>query len=126
MDLRTPLGRVRGLGSAKNGVHHWWAQRLTAIALIPLGIWIVATALYLLSGDYAAARETLSGPITAAVWILSLVALFHHAQLGAQVILEDYVHHEGLKFGSIIVMKLVFAALALIAIISVLRITLGS
>ncbi|MEM7251476.1 MAG: succinate dehydrogenase, hydrophobic membrane anchor protein [Pseudomonadota bacterium] len=126
MDLRTPLGRVRGLGSAKSGLHHWWAQRLTGVALVPLSVWFVAVTIMMVNGDYEAAREWVSGPIVAAIWVFFLAALFHHAQLGMQVIIEDYVHDEGVKLGTLIAIKMAFLVLALIAIIAVLRIALGS
>ena len=125
MNLRTPLGRVRGLGSAKTGLHHWWGQRLSALAMIPLGLWFVAVTISLLNSDYASAREGLSGPVMATVWVLFLAALFYHAQLGMQVVLEDYLHCKAIKIGAVILMKLAFIVLGLISIIAVLRIALG-
>ncbi|MCH9672072.1 MAG: succinate dehydrogenase, hydrophobic membrane anchor protein [Gammaproteobacteria bacterium] len=126
MDLRTPLGRVRGLGSAKTGLHHWWAQRLTAVALVPLTLWFVGVTIAMVNGDYDSARAWVSGPFVAAIWVLFLVALFHHAQLGMQVIIEDYVHDEAFKLTALILMKLIFAIVGLVAVIAVLRIALGS
>ena len=126
MNLRTPLGRVRGLGSAKTGLHHWWGQRLSALALIPLGLWFVTVTICLLNSDYASAREGLSGPVMATVWVLFLAVLFYHAQLGMQVVLEDYLHCKGMKIGAVILMKLIFIVLGLISIIAVLRIALGN
>lgn len=126
MDLRTPLGRVRGLGSAKTGLHHWWAQRITAVALVPLSIWFVGVVIAMVNGEYESARAWVSGPVVAAIWVAFLAAMFHHAQLGMQVVIEDYVHDEAVKLGAIIAMKLVFVIVALISIIAVLRIALGN
>lgn len=120
MDRRTALGRVRGLGSAKEGVHHWWAQRITAIALIPLSLWFVAGLIKAANGGYAAAAQWLARPISTIMAMLLLIALFHHTQLGLQVVIEDYVHHEGAKIALIIIVKLasfVFAAVGIFAVL---------
>src|SRR5690606_5979046 len=85
MGLRTPLGRVRGLGSAKEGSHHWWMQRVTAVALVPLTLWFVASLLCLAGADHAPAADWLASPLTAVLMLLLIVATFHHLQLGVQV-----------------------------------------
>ena len=126
MSLRTPLGRVRGLGSAKGGTEHFWAQRLTAIALVPLALWFVASLAALAGADHAAAKAWLAEPFTAVVMILVVATGFHHGQLGLQVVIEDYVSTEWIKMSSIIVVKLATVALAVAAIFAVLRIALGS
>ena len=125
MSYRTPLGRVRGLGSAKDGTHHWWAQRLTAIALVPLVIWFVISVLTMVGSDRATLVAWLGNPVTAALMVMLILAVFHHAQLGLQVVIEDYVHSESWKIGLIIFVK--FAALLLggIAVISVLKLAFG-
>ncbi len=126
MSLRTPLGRVRGLGSAKEGTEHFWAQRVTAIALVPLALWFVASLAAHAGADHATASAWLAEPFTAVVMILLIGAGFHHGQLGLQVVIEDYVATEWVKVSSIIVVKLAVVALAVAAVFSVLRIAFGS
>lgn len=125
MELRSTLGRVRGLGSAKEGVHHWWAQRMTAVALVPLSIWFVAGVIALVGADHAAAVAWFKSPINATLMVLVIVATFYHAALGLQVVLEDYVHHEGQKIVSIMVVKGLCALLGMLAVIAVLKLTFG-
>ena len=122
MSLRSDLGRVRGLGSAKEGVAHWWAQRLTAIALIPLMLWLVASLAWLTGADIVAVESWIADPIVAVLLVLLLATGFYHAQLGLQVVIEDYVHSEALKLFSIILVKFLAIALAVSAIFAVLRI----
>ena len=126
MNFRTPLSVVRGAGAAKDGTRHWWAQRLTAAALVPLGIGFVVIALGLLGSDYDGARTALAHPVAAALWILFTIALFHHAQLGLQVVVEDYVHSAGLKIAAIVAVKFTALALGAVSIVSILRISSGS
>ena len=92
MGFRSPLGKVRGLGSAKDGTHHWWMQRLTALALIPLAIWFVVSVVSLLGQPHAAFLAWVKNPVSATLLVLLIAATFHHAQLGVQVVIEDYVH----------------------------------
>jgi len=122
MSLRTELARVRGLGSAKEGVAHWWAQRLTAIALVPLMLWFVASVVWLAGADIVAVESWVADPIVAVLLVLLLATGFHHAQLGLQVVIEDYVHSEGLKLFGIVLVKFLAVALAASAIFAVLRI----
>ena len=126
MQFRSPLGKVRGLGSAKDGTHHWWMQRLTAIALVPLVIWFVVSVIALVGKDHAAFKAWVGNPISATLLIILIAATFHHAQLGLQVVIEDYVHGEGLKLAAILVVKGLALVLAGIGIISVLRIAFGA
>src|SRR3546814_16387290 len=102
MSTRTPIGRIRGLGSAKAGTQHWWVQRVTAVALIPLTLWFVVALITLAGADHAAATAWLASPVTAVLMMLLVVATFHHMQLGLQVIIEDYVHREGWKLALIV------------------------
>src|SRR3546814_6816815 len=97
MSMRTPLGRIRGLGSAKDGTGHWWAQRVTALALVPLTVWFVASVIGMAGADHASFVAWIASPLVAGLMILLIVATFHHAQLGLQVIIEDYVHDEGVQ-----------------------------
>lgn len=120
MSLRSPLGRVRGLGSAKDGTGHWWAQRLTALALIPLGLWFCAAVIAMTGADYATVAAWAGSPLVAGLLILLLGATFYHAALGLQVVIEDYVHREMVKLLLILAVKAILSALALAAILSVL------
>ena len=85
--FRTPLGQVRGLGSAKEGSHHWWVQRLTAVALVPLSLWFVVSLISLSQADYPSVVAWLSSPLVTVLLLCLIWALFHHAQLGIQVVL---------------------------------------
>jgi len=125
MSLRTPLGRVRGLGSAKGGTHHWWAQRLTAIALIPLTFWLIYSVVCMTTLDYLAAIGWLQSPITSTLLILFIIALFYHAQLGMQVVIEDYVECEVIKITSIVLLKFIIWFAGLASIMAILKVFLG-
>ncbi len=122
MSLRTPLGRARGLGSAKEGVAHWWAQRLTAVALVPLAIWFVVSIAALAGADHGAVVAWLRAPVSAILMVLLVAVALYHLQLGLQVVLEDYVHTEWLRLAAIIGVKLAAAVLALAALYAVLKI----
>ena len=122
--LRSPLGRARGLGSARAGSHHWWAQRLTSLALIPLTLWFIFAVLHLSGASHQVVIDWLSTPLTLGLMLALIVATFHHLQLGVQVILEDYVHDGRAKMGSILAMKALCMLLALVCIVSVLKIGL--
>ena len=95
--MRSDLGRVRGLGTAKEGVHHWWMQRLTAIALVPLTLWFIISIASLNSASYAETVNWLSIPIVSILMILLVSSTLYHALLGVQVVVEDYIHQEGFK-----------------------------
>jgi succinate dehydrogenase / fumarate reductase membrane anchor subunit len=125
MQFRSPLGKVRGLGSAKDGTHHWWMQRVTAIALVPLVIWFVVSIVMLIGKDHAAFKAWVSNPISATLLVLMIGATFHHAQLGVQVVIEDYIHGEGAKLALVLFVKFAALVLAGIGIVSVLRIAFG-
>lgn len=122
MSLRSPLGRVKGLGAAHEGVGHWWAQRLTAVALVPLLVWFVASVAAMAGADHAAVRAWMASPVVAGLLILLTVAGFHHAALGAQVVIEDYVHHEAAKVGAILAVKALALVLALTSVLAVLSV----
>ena len=125
MTRRSPLARVRGLGTAREGVAHWWAQRLTAVALIPLLIWFVASLCAMTGADYVDVRAWIAQPMVSILLVLLAVAAFHHAQLGLQVVLEDYVQTEWLKLSGIALVRFAAIALAVAAILSVARIAFG-
>ena len=126
MDLRTPIARARGLGSAKDGTRHWWMQRITAIALIPLSVWLVGSLVAIGAADHAQTVHWIRSPAVSIALLLTIAALFHHAQLGMQVIIEDYVQVEWKKIAALIAVKLIAIAVAASAAFSVLKIALGS
>jgi succinate dehydrogenase / fumarate reductase, membrane anchor subunit len=126
MQLRTTTGRIRGLGSAREGVDHWKAQRLSALSNILLVLWFVFSMIALAGGGYAEYRAWIASPITASLMILLIISVFHHARLGVQVVIEDYVHHEGAKVASLAALTLVAVGLAVACIVAVLKISLGS
>ena len=125
-DLRTPLARARGLGSARVGVHHWWAQRLTAIALIPLVVWFAISLVMMSGADYGAVRAWIGSPVVMVLLILTIAIGLHHGQLGLQVVIEDYVHGDGFKLALIVAVRFIAVLFGLAAIVAVLRIGLGS
>lgn len=104
-DLGAPLKRARDLGSAKRGVGHWWVQRLTAIALIPLMLWFVWLVLHLPHLDYAGARGMVANPVDALLLIMFTATMFWHGQLGLQVVIEDYVHSCWLELTLLVTVK---------------------
>src|SRR6185312_1252716 len=132
-NLRSPLGQARGLGSAHQGLHHWWVQRLTALALVPLTLWFVIEIIRLIhgagGGDPGATYQDflawLASPLNATLMIVFLGVSFHHAQLGVQVVLEDYVAGHGRRIASIIAVKLICYALAALGIVSTLIVCFG-
>ena len=121
-ELRTPLGRARGLGSAKDGVHHWWMQRLTAIALALLTPWFLWLLLTLPSTDLASVHAVLALPHNALFLLVFVIALFWHARLGLQVVIEDYVHTRSLELGLQVLVIFACALGALTAAVAIGRI----
>lgn len=124
MKYESSLKRAQGLGSAKSGVHHWLIQRITAIALIPLGLWFVGFFLLFLTSSYEEAHAAFLSPWTVALAISFVIALFYHASLGMQVIWEDYVPHELTRWALIMGTHLFCSFLAILSIISILKIFL--
>jgi len=125
MSLRTPLGRVMGLGSAKDGTAHWWAQRLSAMALALLGLWFVGSLAGLDSADYATARTFVAEPLNTVLLSLLFVTMSYHSYLGVQVVIEDYVHAAALKVATLVVSRFAHVLVAAIAVYAILRIGLG-
>jgi len=121
MSMRSPLAVARGFGSAKTGSEHWWVQRLTAVALIPLTLWLVFSLTALVGADHATLVAWLSSPFRLALLILFLLVMFHHAALGLQVVIEDYVQHENIRLAVLVATKLVLWLLAAVAVLSALR-----
>ena len=123
--LRSKLGRVRGLGSTREGVHHWWAQRMSAMALLPLSLWFIYSLISLTGSDYYAFQAWASEFGNSVFLVLLLVAMFHHAQLGLQVVIEDYVHSELWKMGMLLFVKYGSVLFAASGIFAVLKISLA-
>jgi len=123
--MRSPLGRAIGLGSAKEGVDHWWAQRITAIALVPLSLWFVSAAIGLVGADLDTVQNWIGLPLPAILLILLLIAMFYHLSLGLQVVIEDYVHSEFPKLGLIVVLRLLCFGFAVAGIFAVVSIAAG-
>ncbi len=119
--MRSQLGRARGLGSAKSGVAHWWAERITSIALIPLTLWFVWAAIHLLGATHDEVLYWVAGPLPIVLLICLLLATFYHMQLGLQAVVEDYVHVESVRFGLLLLIKAVCFVCALMGIVSVLK-----
>jgi len=124
--MRSPLGRAIGLGSAKEGVEHWWAQRITAIALLPLSLWFVSAVISLVGADLETVQNWVSQPLAAILLVLLLIAMFYHLALGIQVVIEDYVHTELARLGLVVVVRLLSFGFAVAGIFAVLSIAFGS
>jgi succinate dehydrogenase membrane anchor subunit len=126
--LRTPLGRATGLGSAKEGVQHWWMQRVTAVALVPLTIWFVIWVVTLAASgaDRAAFVAWLHDPVSAGVWVMLLIAAFYHGALGVQVVIEDYVGNDAARLGLIVVMRLAALLGCIFGVVAVAKLSLGA
>jgi len=124
--LRSPLQVARGLGSAKHGTEHWWSQRLTSIALVPLTVWFVFGVIGHLGADHAAFVAWMKSPFSAVMMVLTAVVTFHHAQSGLQVVIEDYVHVEWQKMALIIGVKFLSFALAAACVLAVVKIFIGA
>ena len=126
MEFRSQLGRVRGLGASHEGVHHFWVQRVTGVALVPLLLWFVFAATGMVNADLETFKVWVGTHYNPVLLILLILAMFHHAQLGLQVIIEDYVHSEAAKITSLILIKFAVVLIGGSAIFAVIRMTFGS
>ena len=122
--MQTPLARVRGLGSAKSGLSHWWHQRLTAIAMVPIMVASLILVAQIGMLDYQGAIDLMAKPLAATLLLLLVLVGFFHAALGLQVVIEDYVGNEGARMGLIIAVKMISFALAVLSIVSILKVAL--
>ena len=122
MSMRTPLGFARGLGSAKDGTHHWWMQRVTSVIMVPLMLWFVISLLTISRVDYPTLQYWMSRPWNAGLLLALLTTMFYHASLGMQVVYEDYVRPECRKVMAILITNLVLLVLGAVAIVAVLKI----
>ena len=125
-NLRTPLSQVKGLGSAKEGTGHFWIQRLTAIALVPLVLWLGFSIASLPGMDYVSIRERISSPFTSILLILFVITGFYHAKLGLQTVIEDYIGNHSTRTVMIIVVSFLAAILAVTGVFSILRIAFAT
>ena len=123
--LRSPLGHVAGLGSAKSGVHHWWWQRLTSIALVPLTIWFVVSLLSLPALDHVTLVAWMAQSWTALLLIVLVLAMTYHSQLGVQVVVEDYIHNTGMKTLTLVIVTFLHWLLAIAGVFAVLKVAFG-
>lgn len=123
-DMRSPLGRALGLGSAKEGVEHWWLQRMTAVALVPLTIWFAGSLIALAGSDYDTLIAWLRAPLATILIVLLLIALLYHTALGLQVVIEDYIHSAA-KLPALMAVRLGCFAFAVVGIVATLRIAFG-
>ncbi len=126
MSLRSPLGRVLGLGTARDGTSHWWGQRVSAIALLFLGLWFAASLATMPGFDYADAVSFIGRPVNSILLLLLTVSLAYHSYLGLQVVIEDYTHAPGIKLTLLVLSRFAHVLLAVAAVFSVLKIGLGA
>ena len=126
MDMRTPLGRARGLGSTNDGVKHWWMQRLTGMALIPLTLWFVYSAVQMSGASHAEFTAWVGTHGNPVLLILLIIGMFHHGQLGLQVVVEDYIPSESTKMTLLIAIKFAAIIFGTSAVFAVIRLTVGS
>lgn len=126
MSLMTPLNRVLGLGTAGGAGEHWWLQRVTAVALLPLGLWFAYELLTLRSFAYESVTAWVQEPVTSILLILMIVAVGYHSALGVQVVVEDYVPAKGLRAATLLASTLAHFGLTIAAVFAVLRIAFGS
>ncbi len=126
MSMRSALGHARGLGSAKEGMHHWWVQKVTAVALVPLFLWFAVFAVALTGADHATVVAAIGYPVNAVLLIVLIVVMFYHGYLGMQVVYEDYAQPEAWKLTLLLVTQFAFVLLALGGVFAILKIALGS
>jgi len=123
--LRSPLGRVLGLGSAKDGTGHWWAQRLSAIALVPLSLWFLGSLAFLPGLDYLTLRAWLSFPVSGLLTVLLVTVASYHSYLGTRVVVEDYVHTAGMKLLCLVSLRFLYVLAGGAGVFAVLRVDFG-
>ena len=122
--MRSPLGRARGLGAAKAGAVHWWMQRLTSLALVPLTLWFLCAMVRMIGSTRDDVVYWMAGPLPIVLMIALVIATFHHLQLGLQTVIEDYVENHALRVGAVLLVKGITLLLALACIVSALRLGL--
>lgn len=125
MSMKSPLGKAIGLGSAKEGTEHWWTQRLSAVAMVPLMLWFVISTLTMPSYDFATVSDWIAAPLNAVLLLLTSGTLLYHSALGTQVVIEDYAKGAA-KVVTLIVVRFAYFVLAAAAAFAILRISLGN
>ena len=125
MSLQTPLAKVKGLGSAKEGTHHWWQQRLSAIALVPLSLWFIYSIISMVGADYMTVVYWMREPYVSVLLVFFILSLFYHAVLGLQVVIEDYIHSEWQKITCLLLIKFLAVIGALASVLSILNVFFG-
>ncbi|MFN3387642.1 MAG: succinate dehydrogenase, hydrophobic membrane anchor protein [Allosphingosinicella sp.] len=125
MRMETPIARVRGLGSARSGAHHWWVERLTSVSTFVLFLWLAVSLLRLPALDHATVTAWLASPLAAVPMLLLVASTFWHLKLGLQVVIEDYVHEEGTKMFALVLLNFFVIAAAAMALFAVLKIAFG-
>lgn len=126
MNLRSPLSQARGLGAAKEGTHHWYIQRISAIAMAPLMLWLMFSLAGLAGAEYFEVRGWIAQPFNTTLLIVLVATLFHHALLGTQVVIEDYVASEARKVAMLVAVRFVLILAAVLGIVAVLKVSLGA
>ncbi|HKL64107.1 MAG TPA: succinate dehydrogenase, hydrophobic membrane anchor protein [Woeseiaceae bacterium] len=125
MTIKTPMARALGLGSAKSGTEHWWMQRVTAVALVPLSLWFLVALLGLEGFEQAAVTAWIAQPVTAVLLLLLVGALVYHSFLGTQVVIEDYTGG-ATRVVTLVVIRFVHVAVAVAAVFAILKIAFGT
>jgi succinate dehydrogenase / fumarate reductase membrane anchor subunit len=126
MSLRTPIGRVLGLGAAKEGAGHWWAQRVTSIALVILGLWFIGAVVALGDFGHTSVIGFIGKPFNAVLLALLVGTAVYHSQLGVQVVVEDYIPNHATRIALMLLLNFVHVALAALGIFAILRIAFGA
>ncbi|WP_420429312.1 succinate dehydrogenase, hydrophobic membrane anchor protein [Algiphilus sp.] len=126
MSLRSPLSRARGLGASKQGTHHWYVQRISAVAMLPLMLWLIFAIAGLAGSDHATVAEWVASPLNTTLLVVLVATLFYHALLGTQVVIEDYLHHEGVKMAVLIATRFALIVGGVIGVVAVLKTSFGA
>jgi succinate dehydrogenase / fumarate reductase membrane anchor subunit len=126
MSLRTPLGRVLGLGSAKEGTGHFWGQRVSGMGLVVVGLWFVYSILTMPGFSHAEAVTFIGAPLNAVMLLLLVITMAYHSSLGVQVVVEDYVHAHGIKLASLVLSRFAHTFLAVAAVYAIIKIGLSA
>ncbi len=122
MSLLTPFKRASGLGNTRDGVHHWWMERITSVALVPLTLWVAFAVAAHAGESYASVAAWFAQPFTTTMLTLFVFTATFHASQGLTVVIEDYVHHHGIKVAALLAVKLVLVLLGTSSILSILRV----